>query len=180
LLSSSDSEWAIEAFGAVGLAATFLADDSAPLPRQTVGAFGALCLVWAKPVPANARQATKLSKKRDMRTLTLLYLCHGPSYQKPILHSKKKSLWCGQLGQQLRILREASAGHHLTHNGQITTDAGWSLFKVHPVKADCLDKAFSGHSEPIGASQKFRTLCNHSKPAQACGDNAGACRISRF
>ena len=61
------------------MAATFLADVSALLPRKTVGAFGALCLVWAKPVPTKTKhkQAAKLSMRGYMPAPPLLYLCHG-------------------------------------------------------------------------------------------------------
>ena len=71
------AECAIEAFAATGLAATFLAGVC---PLLTAGAFGTLCLVWAKPVPADARhrQAARLSMRGYMPAAPmLLYLCHG-------------------------------------------------------------------------------------------------------
>jgi hypothetical protein len=73
------AEGAIEAFRTTGLAAAFLAAISALLLRKTVGAFGALCLVLAKPVPANTKhkQAAKLSMREYMPAPPLLYLCHS-------------------------------------------------------------------------------------------------------
>ena len=74
------AECATDAFAVTGLAAAFLAGVSALLPRTTVGALGALCLVWAKPVPADTRhrQAAKLSMRGYMPAAPmLLYFCHS-------------------------------------------------------------------------------------------------------
>ena len=87
------AEDAIEAFRTTGLAGI-----AALLLRKTVGAFGALCLVLEKPVPANTKhkQATKLSMRGYMLAPPLLYLCHSIRNQ---FYNKQKIVLIWDIGE---------------------------------------------------------------------------------